>query len=64
MSWRDFGWKLANTRLWSGKRPVDKLHAITSEPFTVGPIHWRRLASRPGWFIAFVKYDKRKADKS
>lgn len=53
-----FLWRLINTHVWSRKRPAWTLHELTGEHYH--PVHWRRLLSRPGWFVAFVKYDQRK----
>lgn len=50
-------WRLFHTRLWSSKRPIHTLRDITTDWYK--PLHWRRLISRPGWFIAFVRYDPR-----
>lgn len=53
----DTVWRLRNTRAWSKKRDIEKLHGITADYYK--PMHWRRLLSRPGWFIAFVRYEPR-----
>lgn len=55
---REQAWRLRHTTFWSGKRSIRSLHAVTE--FDAEPMHWRRLISRPGWFIAFVRYEKRK----
>ncbi|ADE43487.1 gp20 [Streptomyces phage phiSASD1] len=55
---REHVWRLRHTTFWSGKRPLDTLHNVTK--VADEPMHWRRLISRPGWFIAFVRYEPRK----
>jgi len=57
---REQVWRLRHTTFWSGKRSIQSLRDLTYEGWE--PMHWRRLISRPGWFIAFVKYDPRKED--
>lgn len=53
----DFWWKLTHTRVWSRKRRIERLRWITADQYE--PMYWRRLASRPGWFIAFVRFEPR-----
>lgn len=48
---------LWGTRVWSNKRPLRTLHGVAE--LANEPKHWRRLISRPGWFIAFVRYEPR-----
>lgn len=51
-------WRLRHTTFWSRKRALRSLHAVTD--LAQEPMYWRRLMSRPGWFIAFVRYEPRK----
>jgi hypothetical protein len=55
---REQVWRLRHTTIWSGKRSIRTLHNVTD--IADEPMHWRRLISRPGWFIAFVRYEPRK----
>lgn len=55
---REHVWRLRHTTFWSGKRRIETLHNVTE--LANEPMHWRRLVSRPGWFIAFVRYEPRK----